>query len=305
MALPSSGTISLMMLGLEYNDSTPHSMSEFYNKPGGPTSGTISLSDFYGLSNSQPAGEAFYTTAGSYSWTCPTGITEVYVLCVGGGAQGLNVGNPRVGGGGGGLGYKNGISVTPGNSYTVVVGGVGGDSYFINTSTVKGGGGDSPGGGSYTGDGGGNGGNGGSGTYAGGGGAGGYSGNGGNGANGNTSGANLGGNGSGGAGGGGSGWWSGGGGGVGAYGEGTYGTGGNGSSSQYNNGGGGGSGGQRGAPHNDSQAQSGQSTTGGGSYGGGGNATNNRAGTSGCVRILYGGASTTAWPSTNVGSTRS
>ena len=46
MTLPSSGSISLMMLGLEYGDSTPHSMSEFYNKPGGPTSGTISLSVF-------------------------------------------------------------------------------------------------------------------------------------------------------------------------------------------------------------------------------------------------------------------
>ena len=46
MTLPSSGSISLMMLGLEYGDSPPHSMSEFYNKPGGPTSGTISLSVF-------------------------------------------------------------------------------------------------------------------------------------------------------------------------------------------------------------------------------------------------------------------
>ena len=56
-----------------------------------------------------------------------------------------------MGGAGGGLGWKNGYSVTPSSVYTVVVGagGInggysagsqsGGDSYFVNTSTVKGG----------------------------------------------------------------------------------------------------------------------------------------------------------------------
>lgn len=131
-------------------------------------------------------GESFYAIPGSHTWTCPTGVTSVSVICVGGGGSNN--------GGGGGLGYKNNYSVTPGNSYTVVVGkgGVytattsptqgsiaGNDSYFVNTSTVKGGAGQSGAyggtGGSYTGDGGGNGGDGG----YGGGGAGGYSGNGG------------------------------------------------------------------------------------------------------------------------------
>merc|ERR1712093_310674 len=93
------------------------------------------------------------------------------------------------GGGGGGLGYNNYIPVTEGQSYSLVVGAAGqvqtlpssaggsktnssGDSYFINTSTVKGGAGENalPGsggngsGGSYTGDGGANGGSGGSGS---------------------------------------------------------------------------------------------------------------------------------------------
>ena len=145
-----------------------------------------------------------YTTPGSYSWTCPTGVTSVSVVAVGGGGVGNDASNGGGAGGGGGLGYKNNISVTPGQSYTVVVGAApaqdsgndGGDSYFINTSTVKGGGGDGSttsnggNGGTYTGDGGGNGGAGGAGgsTYeGGGGGAGGYSADGGDGGGGNGS----------------------------------------------------------------------------------------------------------------------
>lgn len=123
--------------------------------------------------NAAPSQQA-YTTPGTYSWVAPTGVSSVSVVAVGGGGSR----------GGGGLGYKNNIAVTPGSSYTVVVGvggsaitGIqGGDSYFINTSTVKGGGGTSTVGGSFTGDGGGNG---GEGSFSGGG-AGGYAGNGGN-----------------------------------------------------------------------------------------------------------------------------
>jgi len=141
-------------------------------------------------------GQQAYTTAGSYNWTAPTGVTSVSVVAIGGGGTGTNS-TTRLGitvydgTGGGGLGYKNNIAVTPGQSYTVRVGGQGTDSYFINTTTVKGGGAAGMTGGGYTGDGGGNGGNGASrtemtgnpGGYAGGagGGTGGYSGNGGNG----------------------------------------------------------------------------------------------------------------------------
>lgn len=180
-----------------------------------------------------PTGQVEYTTAGTYSWTAPIGVTSVSVVCVGGGGGGGSSGVlDTTSGGGGGLGWKNNISVVAGQSYTVVVGAKGNAgsdgsvSYFINTSTVAGFGGtkgnaanQSPlpmgNGGTYVGDGGGNGGGGVNNSQAGGG-AGGYSGNGGN----------PGQAGSGGGGGGGvnSGDF---GGGVGIYGEGASGTAGN------------------------------------------------------------------------------
>ena len=212
-------------------------------------------------------GQQAYTTAGTYDWVAPDGVTSVSVVCVGaGGAQFGGGGIGTSGAGGGGLGWKNNITVIPGQRYTVVVGAgvagqTGGDSYFINATTVKGGGGGASntasGGqlgapGTFTGDGGGAGGFGLQrfGRYYGGnGGAGGYSGGGGNGArpeyevNGSAAAAN-----SGGGGGGGStgenafGGW---GGGVGILGKGTTGAGGAGGPSRSNQTavGGGGSGG--------------------------------------------------------------
>ena len=74
-------------------------------------------------------GSQSYTTAGTYSWVAPTGVTSVSVVAVGGGGTS----------GGGALGYKNNITVSPGTGYTVVVGagtnGNGGNSYFINVCT--------------------------------------------------------------------------------------------------------------------------------------------------------------------------
>lgn len=150
-----------------------------------------------------PTGQQAYTTAGTYSWTAPTGVTSVCVVCVGGGGAGptyLTDNNKQKSGHGAGLGWKNNITVVPGQTYTVVVGAAGdaasgaagGDSYFINTATVKGGKGlgfnthVTVGAGTFVGDGGGTGGWG-AGSYGatqlngGGGGAGGYSGAGGNG----------------------------------------------------------------------------------------------------------------------------
>lgn len=96
-------------------------------------------------------GQQEYTSAGTYSWVAPTGVTKVSVVAVGGG---------------GGAGP----ALNPATS--------GGDSYFVSSGTVRGGGGNRSGGagGTYTGDGGGNG---GAGNGGGGAGAGGYSGNGG------------------------------------------------------------------------------------------------------------------------------
>ena len=69
------------------------------------------------------AGQQEFTTPGTYSWTAPAGVTSVCVVAVGGGGgAGLYNGG---GGGGGALAYKNNISVTPGQSYTVIVGAAG------------------------------------------------------------------------------------------------------------------------------------------------------------------------------------
>ena len=110
-----------------------------------------------------PQGQQIYTSTGSsgslgtiaapsivnnqytYAFIPNTNVTSVSVVAVGGGGASALAG---WGGGGGGLGWVNGIPVTPGISYSVVVGGpgvptsvIGADSYFINTSIVRGGGG--------------------------------------------------------------------------------------------------------------------------------------------------------------------
>lgn len=150
-------------------------------------------------------GQQQYTSPGTYSWVAPAGVYSVNVVCVGGGGGGYDTWTGACGGGGG-LGWKNNIKVTPGQTYTVVVGSrglssgdnggasvtLGGTSYFISTTTVAGYGGGNASfgqysngpnangsGGGYVGDGGGAGGNT-SPVYYGGGGAGGYIGRGGN-----------------------------------------------------------------------------------------------------------------------------
>ena len=95
-------------------------------------------------------GEVSYTVPGTYYWTCPEGVTSVSAVAIGGGGGGTSwYGGSQsgTGGGGGGLGYRNNIAVTPGNTYTVVVGaggaegygatgGSGGLSYFIDLTTA-------------------------------------------------------------------------------------------------------------------------------------------------------------------------
>lgn len=252
-------------------------------------------------------GQQAYTTAGTYSWVAPAGVTSVCVVCVGGGGGGA-YGNAVSGGGSGGnLRYVNNISVTPGASYTVIVGvggakgtstngSPGGDSSFGASLVVaKGGTGgsdtvvSSPTTGNVgTGGNGGNGGGGGS--YDGGaGGAGGYSGNGGAGGNGVGDSGSSGSGGGGGGGGGGAG--GAGGGGVGILGEGASGSGG-----AEGTRGGGGSGGAGGG----SGSQGGAYQT-GGAYGGGsgGGYAGTRPGGVGAVRIIWGAGR--AFPSTNTG----
>ena len=253
-----------------------------------------------------PTGQQAYTSAGTYTWTAPVGVTSVSVVAVGGGGGAYSAG---AAGGGGGLGWKNSITVVPGQSYTVVVGagaanwfaGSGSASYFISTGTVAGYGGVGGGlnlggaGGGYVGNGGGSGGSGGSasGNFVGsGGGAGGYTGNGGSGTNGGS-----GDGGSGGGAGAGSGAYksgnyvSGGGGGVGILGAGPSGAGAPypGTNNPLGAGGSGGSGGDN--------ANS-QLWCFPGAYGGGGAPYYNggAGGAGGAVRIIWGAGR--AFPST-------
>ena len=235
---------------------------------------------------------ATYTTAGTYTWIAPAGVTSVAAVAVGGGS-----------GAGGGLGYKNNISVTPGTGYTVIVGVAGryasscaiyngGTSSFVNTCTVRGGGAQHRTAGSYTGDGGGSG---GSTSQNGGAGAGGYAGSGGTGGN---PGASAG---TGGAGGGayGNNYGAGG---VGIYGQGSNGAAGTAGSPFGKGGSGGCSGGYPGFGCC-CQPYGGR----GGDYGGGaGEATNatGQAAGKGAVRIVwcaFGARGTPSFPSTNVG----
>ena len=265
----------------------------------------------------EPTGGQVYTTPGTYAWTAPAGVTSVSVVAVGGGSGG-STDDPGGGGGGGGLGWKNNIPVTPGQTYTVVVGAgssagtsaviggtaSGGNSYFINTSTVAGlgagGASENVGaiGGSYVGDGGGAGGNGGNpqGVNAfggGGGGAGGYAGNGGNGSGRPTI---AGGNGAGGGAGGGSATATisnGGGGGVGIYGQGSSGAGGGGTETEG-----------LGSPGQPGSSGSIGTLGNGGLYGGGGGGSDavvtagRGNGANGVVRIIWG--PTRSFPTTNV-----
>lgn len=242
-----------------------------------------------------PPGSDSYTTAGTYTWVAPAGVTKVSVVAVGAGKRG-QIGDccsSGWGGSGGDLRYVNNVSVTPGSSYTVVVGlggvtsGSGGYSSF-NTTTLLAQGGNRSGTGAGT--------LGGAGKIVtcgssgtGGGGAGGYSGNGGTGTGGsggnggNTSAAVS----------------SPGGGGVGLLGQGVSGANGGG----CNVGGGGGSGGCSGLP----SSPYGVGGTGGsgGAYGGGAGGSGRSSGTYGsggvgAVRIVWPGT-TRQFPTTCVG----
>lgn len=304
MVMPSlSNAVSLSQVQTEFGGTNPISISEYYananpNYTGFAVGGTSTIpnisspfkfSYFWGKSKET---ERIFTTEGYSTWTVPTGVTSVSVVCVGKGGTA----SFTYGGGGGALAWINNYNVTAGEVYSIKVGDLGSRSShfaFYDPITVT-----IPGaiiiayGGSTTDEsggahqisvsgyvcGGGNGGNGGytqlvSGTYYGGGGGGaaGYTGNGGNGASLTTISPTPG---SGGGGGGGSGGNARGGGGVGLYGQGANGA----------AGGGGGSGGTDALPNNAA------GTNGGGQYGGGGGSvpgTVIELGAPGAVRIAY------------------
>lgn len=268
-------------------------------------------------------GSQSYTTAGSYTWVAPSGVTSVSIVAVGSGGKGYVGGvicclgcgcaifRGGGGGGGGGLVYANNVTVTPGSSYTVGVNQCS-KSYFNTASYLFASNGTNNV--SYQGAGGGSGGGslsgrvartGGSGGFAysllncagapggGGGGAAGYSGNGGN------AGICAGCAGAGGGGGGGTRGTCSGGSGTGGGGVGLLGQGSNGAGGGISTPGGGGSGGASG------QGILFCSTSNGGSYGGGGSGAAYSKTTcthtpNGAVRIIWPGA-TRSFPSTCAG----
>lgn len=219
-----------------------------------------------------PPGQQAYTTAGTFSWVAPSGVTSVSVVTVGSSGGTANAQK------GGALSYKNNITVIPGNTYTVVVpspANSGTRASFDGNATVSA---------SFynnrTGDGGGDGAD----NY--GGGAGGYSGN----AGVPNDAAPAGGGAS-------SGYAAaGGGGGVGLLGQGTSGAAPTTNGSNWGNGFGG-SGGTDGSESPDRI-----SPGNGGTYGGGGGNTGFSVGTGtgGAVRIIWPG-NTRSFPSTNTG----
>lgn len=85
-----------------------------------------------------------YTTPGTYTWTCPTGVTSISMVGVGGGGGGQQQASGGSGGGGGWIDYTNNYTVVPGTQYTVVVGtggspgtgagNNGGATYFVDSA---------------------------------------------------------------------------------------------------------------------------------------------------------------------------
>ncbi len=92
-------------------------------------------------------GTITFSTAGTFLWVCPAGVTAVDVICYGGGGGGNSAGgnSGHAAGGGGAYAQRRAVPVTPGTVYTVVVGAAGpattaavaGDSTFTGDSGVQ------------------------------------------------------------------------------------------------------------------------------------------------------------------------
>lgn len=77
MALQTSGAISLLNIATEFGGSAPHSLSEYYGASSGiPTSGVISIGNFYGATAytvpTQPTGTTTWLAYNSGTVTSPT-----------------------------------------------------------------------------------------------------------------------------------------------------------------------------------------------------------------------------------------
>ena len=110
MTLQSSGAISLSQIAAEFGGSAPHSLSEYYEGHSGiPSSGTISMSQFYGTS----APSYVYATGGSVN---NSGVWRRHYFYSSGYLNVTNAGNAAgsnsvyaliIAGGGGGESYAS------------------------------------------------------------------------------------------------------------------------------------------------------------------------------------------------------
>ena len=92
---------------------------------GVPSGAIVMPTCFYGKSNTPPFNCVTYGTAGTYTFTVPSGVSKISCVVVGSGGLGNQngYGGPGVkGGGGGALSFTNCIPTTPGESLTVIVG---------------------------------------------------------------------------------------------------------------------------------------------------------------------------------------
>lgn len=130
MALQSSGTITLKEIASEFSDSAPHGLKEFYSAASGiPSSGTITIKDFYGSSS-------------------VVNVNVTFLAIGGGGGAGTQT-NTATGAGGAG-GVLHGTISVPEGTYSATIGNGGsadsngGDTTFTigsTTYTAYGGGG--------------------------------------------------------------------------------------------------------------------------------------------------------------------
>lgn len=136
VTIQSNTTTTYSLTGLSYNTSYYISVKAV-NRVGSSV-GSNQITVLTGADPATPAiGEVSFTSAGNYSWVCPSGVNYVSVVCVGGG--GGPGGNYGGGGGGGALAYGNKIPVVAGATYTVKVGFLaGGPGSSNSTSTYAG-----------------------------------------------------------------------------------------------------------------------------------------------------------------------
>jgi hypothetical protein len=123
MPLQSSGAISLLDIQNEFGGSNPIGINEYYGAGGAPSSGTISIGNFYGRSAGPPAS--------------PLSIT--LLLMAGGGSATSDEEDPQAPGGGGAGGlFTQTLSVS--GSQSITVGGSDGNSSFPSATTAIAGG---------------------------------------------------------------------------------------------------------------------------------------------------------------------